>query len=321
MRKKENNKIVVILGPTAVGKTKLAVKLAYKFNGEIISADSRQVYKGMDIGTGKDLEEYILKIQGREVIVKHHLIDIVLPNIHFNLAKYQKMAYKSFKDIWARNKLPFLVGGSGLYLQAVVDGYILNNQAKIDKELRKKLEKMSFNRLLEEIKKQSKNCKMTNQELKNALQKNKRRAIRYIEMIIQTKKSFSKLFQKKQPNFSALIIGLKMPRKELDIKIEKRINKWLRQGLIKEVENLHRQGISWKRLEEFGLEYKYVSLYLRGKIQYNEMIGKIKIAIRQFVKRQMTWFKRWQKQGRKIYWINIDSKSFIKVAKKIKMFI
>ena len=299
---KNGKKIIVILGPTASGKTKLAVELAEKFNGEIVSADSRQVYRGMDIGTGKDLAEYS---------VPYHLIDVASPKSQFDLAQYQKMAFRAIDDILKRGKLPILVGGSGLYLQAVVDNYKLS-EAKQDAELRKKLEKLNAGELFKKLEKLSPNLAVKlNQSDKN----NKRRLIRYLEILEQDKNFKSRKGQKK---YEALLIGLSYSGEILKQRIFKRLMDRLKeQNMIGEVENLRAKGLSWKRLEEFGLEYKFISLYLQGKLQYEEMVEKLNLAIFQFAKRQLTWFKRWEKQGVKINWL----KDFKKIEKLTKEFL
>jgi len=286
--KKGENKILVILGPTASGKTKLAVELASKFNGEIVSADSRQVYKGMNIGTGKDLGEYT---------VPYHLIDVANPKQRFDLAKYQKMAFKAIDGILKRGKLPILAGGSGLYLQAVIDNYKLSD-IKSNLVLRKKLEKLSVDKLFSELKKIA--PKMA-AKINDSDKKNKRRLTRYLEILGQDENFKNRRGKRK---YDALIIGVNYPREILKQRIFKRLlERFKEQNMIGEVENLHSRGLSWKKLEEFGLEYKFIALYLQGELKYEEMVEKLNIAIYQFAKRQLTWFKRWEKQGAKINWV------------------
>lgn len=296
-----SNKIIVILGPTASGKTKLGVDLAYKFNGEIISADSRQVYKGMDVGTGKDLSEYKIKDKKSKIKnIEYHLIDIVNPNDEFNLTKYQKLAFKAISDILKRGKTPIIVGGTGLYLQAVVDNYNLNG-AKPDKKLRENLEKRSIEELFSELKKI--NSKFAD-KLNDSDRKNKRRLIRYIE-VMQNKEA-QPLVSGPTPatRYNFLLLGLTHSKEVLNERIYKRlVDRLEKENMIDEVKNLHEGGVSWKRLESFGLEYKFISLYLQEKMDYEEMVEKLNIASRQFAKRQMTWFRRWEKQRKKIYWI------------------
>ncbi|MEA2064751.1 MAG: tRNA (adenosine(37)-N6)-dimethylallyltransferase MiaA [Patescibacteria group bacterium] len=343
---KNEKKIIAILGPTAAGKTKLAVKLAYQFNGEIVSADSRQVYKWMDIGTGKDLKDYCLKLQIQNyksqinskykiqnskttnkkldsnteikklktIKIPYHLIDVVSPKTEFNLAKYQKLAYKAIDDILAREKIPFLTGGSGLYLQAVVDGYNLSD-IKPDKKLRAELEKLNAVQLFALLRKidfDSAN------NLNKSDKKNSRRLIRYIESAKQSKIQRFKKDRTPKPKYNSLIIGLTLPKNELNKKIDQRMKKWFEQeDMLGEIKNLRSKGVSWKRLNEFGLEYRLTSDYLRGKINFQEMKKKLSRDLKKFAKKQMTWFRRWEKQGAKIHWIKNQ-----KEAKKlIKNFI
>lgn len=291
--KKSGNKILVILGPTASGKTKLAVELAEKFNGEIVSADSRQVYRGMDIGTGKDLSEYS---------VPYHLINVVSPKIRFDLAKYQEAAFKAIDGILKRGKLPILAGGSGLYLQAVIDNYRLSD-IKSDLVLRKKLDKLNVLELFNKLKKLApKIAVKLNQSDKN----NKRRLIRYLEILGQDKNFKSRAGKKK---YQALLIGVNISREVLQQRILKRLLERLeKQDMIGEIKKLRKRGLSWKKLEEFGLEYRFIALYLQNEFSYDEMVEKLNIAIYQFAKRQLTWFKRWEKQGAKINWLKDDKK-------------
>jgi len=295
--KLQKNKILVILGPTSSGKTSLAVKLANKYNGEIISGDSRQVYKGMDVGTGKDLSEYKVKKLKSNKVIPHHLIDVVNPKEEFNLAKYVKLANKAIEDILSRGKLPIIAGGTGLYLQALVDNFNLS-EVKPDKKLRIKLEKLTIEELFEKLKKLDKKFA---EELNNSERNNKRRLIRHIETKTQNTKH--KTQNIKRNNYDYLLIGLKVDRGELNKRIYKRlVDRIEKEGMIDEVKKLHNQGVSWKRLENFGLEYRHVSWYLQGKIDYEDMVEKLNIAIRQFAKRQMTWFRKWER-SKKINWI------------------
>jgi len=290
---KKNKKIIVILGPTASGKTSLAVALAEKFNGEIVSADSRQVYRGMDIGTGKDLAEYS---------VPYHLIDVASPKSQFDLAKYQRLAFKAIDDILKRGKLPILAGGSGLYLQAVADNYKLSDVKK-NLALRKKLEKLSAPELFAKL---GKLAPKLAAKLNQSDRANQRRLIRYLEILNQDKDFKSRAGKKK---YKALIIGLNFSRDALRQRIFKRLLERLKeQNMIGEAESLRAKGLSWKKLEDFGLEYKFMALYLQGKLQYEEMVEKLNHAIYQFAKRQLTWFKRWEKQGVKINWVRDESK-------------
>ncbi|MBU1131623.1 tRNA (adenosine(37)-N6)-dimethylallyltransferase MiaA [Patescibacteria group bacterium] len=294
-KRKGEDKLIVILGPTSCGKTSLAVKLAKVFNGEIISADSRQVYKGMDIGAGKDLDEY-----GN---VPYHLIDVASPKSQFSLAEYQKLAYKAIDDIIKRGKTPFLVGGAGLYLSAVIDGYRLSD-AKPDKKLREHLNTGT----LEQLQKLVAKYKL---QLNKSDFNNKRRIIRNIEIF----KSNDQMFTcSNVPRYDCLILGIKYPKKIIDERIDKRlIHRLEKEGMIDEVKKLHKQGVSWKKLEGFGLEYKWIACYLQKKISYDVMAEKLAIAIHQFAKRQMTWFKK----DKRIKWI----KDYSEAKKTLKKFI
>jgi tRNA dimethylallyltransferase len=325
MSKIKNNKIVVILGPTSSGKTGLAVQLALKFNGEIVSADSRQVYKGMDVGTGKDLAEYEQKItnfkfqisnksqifKSQVIKIPHHLIDVVKPSEKFDLAKYQKLAFKAIDGILSRGKLPIVAGGSGLYLQAIIDSYRLSNVGE-NQKLRKDLEKLSPEQLYKKLLKLNKKFA---EKLNNSERNNKRRLIRYVEIQQESqpalasfglagknaRKQESKNVKKE---YSYLILGLKWPREILRERIYRRlINRLEKENMVDEIKRLHQEGLGWKRLESFGLEYKFISQYLQNKMSYKDMVEKLNIASRQFAKRQMSWFRRWEKQGRKINWL------------------
>ncbi len=309
--KKNTKKIIVILGPTASGKTKLAVELAAKFNGEIVSADSRQVYRGMDVGTGKDLEEFsIFNFQfSKEIQIPYHLIDVADPKKRFDLAQYQKLAFAAIDDILKRGKTPILAGGSGLYLQAVIDNYKLSD-IKSDLSLRKKLDKLDAAELFDRLEKLSpKLAAKLNFSDKN----NKRRLIRYLE-ILGSGQNFKS--RKGKRKYDALLIGVKYSGEILKQRIFKRLIERLKeQNMIGEVESLHKRGLAWKKLEEFGLEYKFIAGYLQHKIEYIEMVEKLNIAIYQFAKRQLTWFSRWEKQGAKIHWLK-DFKKIEKLAKE-----
>jgi len=309
------SKIVVILGPTSSGKTALAVRLAAKFNGEIISADSRQVYRGMDIGTGKDLGEYTIKKRGGKIIIPYHLIDVADPKKYFDLAKYQKLANKAIEDIVKRGKLPIIAGGTGLYLQALVDGYSLP-KAKPDRKLRRELEKMEAGQLFSKLKKINPKFAL---KINESDRKNKRRLIRYIEV-----SKLPKISEKPRPSPEALllkkyeffILGIKVPKEILDQRIEKRLFSRLeKEGMVAEVEQLRDQGVSHKRLLNFGLEYKHIALYLRDKLEYDEMKEKLLQAIKKYARKQMAWFRRWERQGKKINWIE-DRKEAEKLVEK-----
>jgi len=305
---KEKSKVIAILGPTASGKTSLAVELAHKLKGEIISADSRQVYRGMDIGTGKDLSEY----RHKGVNIPYHLIDVANPKTIFSLAKYQKLAFKAIDEVLKRGNLPILVGGSGLYLEAVIDNYNLSS-VKTSFSKREEYENLSLKELQSKIKKI--NNKFFN-NINNSDLQNKRRLARYLEVLLQEKDFAPK---KNDSKYNFLVLGLNPEREIVKEKIYNRLIKRIEEeGMIEEVERLKKEGVSFRRLESFGLEYKFVAYFLQKKINYQQLINNLFTAICQFSKRQMSWFRRWEKQGRKIVWLknkeeaNKEIISFIK---------
>jgi len=295
--KKTRPKLIVILGPTASGKSNIAVKLAKRFNGEIVSADSRQVYRGMDIGTGK-----ITKKEMRGI--PHYLLDVASPKRTFSVAQYKKLAEKAIKKILRKKKIPILCGGTGFYIQAVVDD-ISFPPVKPDWQLRKKLEKKSTKELFEILKKLDPN------RAKKIDKNNPRRLIRAIEIVKKTKKPVPEI--KKNPKYDILMIGIKKEKEELKKLIGKRLKKRLKQGMIKEVENLKKSGISWKKLESFGLEYKWIAKYLQKQISKSEMIEKLKKYIEDYARRQMVWFKK----DKRIVWV----KNYKEAEKLVKNFL
>ncbi len=297
----KKNKIIAILGTTASGKTTIGVHLAYKFNGEIVSADSRQVYIGMDIGSGKDICEYtIIGKNGKQIEIPYHLIDVVHPNDEFNLAKYQKLAYNAIEDILSRNKLPILVGGTGMYAQSIIDGYNLYNSGP-DIKLRSELENKSIDELFLDIEKENK--KFAN-NINESDKKNKRRLVRYLEIL--KKKDFNNSAKTlKRKKYDTLLIAFTHPMEILTDRIRKRLIQRLdNENMVGEIERLHDEGVKWTRLEKFGLEYKWIAMYLQNKVEYEDMIEEICKNTRKFAKRQLTWLKRWEKQGAKINWFN-----------------
>ncbi len=281
-------KIVVILGPTASGKTDLSIKLAKKFGGEIVSADSRQVYKGMNIGTGKATKK---EMQG----IPHHLLDVASPKKRFTVAQYKKLAEKAIKNIQKKGRLPFLVGGTGFYIQAVIDGIIIP-EVKPDLKLRKGLEQKSAEDLFKRLE------RIDPKRAKNIDKFNKRRLVRALEIVMSSKSPVPPL--KTNPIDSEILI-LGTNKKDLNKLIYYRLIKRLKYGMIAEVKRLRKQGVSWKRLEEFGLEYRYIALFLQGKISKKEMIEKLQKEIEHYAKRQMTWFKR----DKRIHWIKNEKQA------------
>lgn len=281
------DKIVTILGPTAVGKTKFASKLAHYFNGEIISADSRQVYLGMDVGTGKDYDDY--KIGDRTV--KAHLIDIINPAEEFNLFSFVKHFKSSYQEIINKNKTPFLVGGTGLYLSAVIQNYSLHS-VDFHNERAEYLNELKEDKLKSILQSLNPNLHNTTDLI------DKKRLIRAI-LVAEEK---SDVFEQSS-ELSHLIIGLYDERKELKKRIRRRLKQRLETGMIQEVENLVDSGITHEKLRFFGLEYKFLSMYLTDELNYNDMHQKLASSIIKFSKRQMTWFRKMEKEGIEINWL------------------
>lgn len=287
-------KILVVLGTTASGKTSLGVSLARKFDGEIVSADSRQVYRHLDVGSGKDLAEY--------GDVKYHLIDVADPKERYSVADYQRDAYAAIDDILKRGKLPIVVGGSGQYLEAVVEGYELSD-IEPDMEARAENEGKTAEELFEELKERN---PAFAEKLNNSDKNNKRRLIRYLEVAsVANATKAAEVDVRGRKEYDFLILGLTHPKEVLAQRIEKRLKERLeKEDMIKEVSDLHdKKGLSYERLAEFGLEYKFISQYLQERIDHDQMFELLNRAINQFAKRQMTWFRRWEKK-RKIEWID-----------------
>ena len=283
-----NYNLITILGPTAVGKTYLGAQLANRFNGEIISADSRQVYLGMDIGTGKDIDDY--NVNGK--IVPHYLIDVIEPKEEFNLFLFNKFFYESFSGIISRGKIPFLVGGTGLYLHSILSGYELN---KVDfgAERYEELDEFGIKDLSEKLKKISSSLHNTTDLLV------KERIIRAI-MIAEKENNKETL---KKAGINSLTIGIRLEREEIKKRITARLKRRLQSGMIEEVKRLIDGGISFERLNLFGLEYKFIGKYLSGELSYNDMYQKLNSAIHGFAKRQMTWFRKMEREGTVIHWL------------------
>ncbi|KQC09864.1 MAG: tRNA dimethylallyltransferase [Smithella sp. SDB] len=291
--------LIVILGPTASGKTHLAVKIAHDLRCEIISADSRQVYKKMDIGTGKDLNEYI--INGRRI--PYHLIDIIEPENEFNLFEFQNRFYEVFRNLTERDIVPVLVGGTGLYLESVLTGYNMPH-APVDKKLREELNRKSKCELQEIL-----------QEMKPRLHnktdfETSERLIRAIE--IERSRNSATHIHNKKPYIDAVVFGIRWERSILRERITARLKERLNKGMIEEVMRLHASGLTWTKLESFGLEYRFVSRYLQKLITYEEMEKKLNTAIHQYAKRQETWFRRMEKKGILINWISGNDYKLLK---------
>lgn len=277
------NHIVVILGQTATGKSAYAVELAKKINGEVISADSRQVYKGLDLGTGKITKKEMGGIQ-------HHLLDIANSKKQFNVATYQKLAQLAIAEIANSGKVPIVCGGTGLYIDAIIYGDTFP-AVPPNKKLRAQLQKKTTGELFKSLqKKDPKRAETIDQH-------NKVRLVRALEIVECLGKVPT---VKKRSIYDVEWIGLKVPEEILKQRIHKRLIDRIKKGMIKEAEVLHEKGLSWKRMRELGLEYKFLADHLTGKLTKEEMIEKLNSAIWQYAKRQMTWFKR----NKEIKWIN-----------------
>ncbi len=300
-KESKKNKIIVILGPTASGKSDMAVILAKKFGGEVISADSRQVYKGLDIGSGK--------ITKREMKgVPHCLLDVASPKRAFSVAEFKRLAEKKAEDILKRGKVPIICGGTGFYIQAIVDDLVFP-EVPPNEKLRAELEKQTTDELFKILR--SKDPRRA----KEIDSKNPHRLIRAIE-IAQALGSVPRQYARTDARqYDALQIGIKTDDEKLKERIYTRLIARLRTGMVAEIKHLHESGLTWKRMEALGLEYRYLSRYIRGKITKDEMIEQLNIAIRQFAKRQKTWFKR----DKRIKWFALGEMK--KVEKEVEKFL
>lgn len=287
--------MITILGPTASGKTALAAALAADIGAEIISADSRQVYRCMDIGTGKDLEDY--NVGG--LSVPYHLIDICEPGTKYNVFEYQRDFLEAYNDIRSRNVLPVLCGGTGMYIESVLKGYRLIPVPE-NAALRKSLENKTLGELTEiltDLKKTNGSNMHNNTDVDTV-----KRAIRAIEIEAYYKET--PVDEREFPKIDSIIIGVDIDRDERRRKISRRLRQRLEEGMVDEVRELISRGIPAENLIYYGLEYKYVTEYIIGKTTYDEMYGGLETAIHQFAKRQMTWFRGMERRGFKINWID-----------------
>ena len=288
-------KMVTILGPTASGKTTLATRLADRIGGEIISADSRQVYRNMDIGTGKDLADYV--VDGKKT--PYHLIDIAEAGTKYNLYQYQHDFHVAYQDIVSRDERPILCGGTGLYLEAVLKGYALSPVPQ-NTELRARLEGKSLaelTQILSDLKAQTGSVMHNTTDVDSC-----QRAIRAIE--IETYNIEHATALRTMPAIDSLIIGVNIEREERRRKITARLKQRLDEGMVEEVRALLDSGIAADDLIYYGLEYKFITEYIIGKLTYEEMFRQLEIAIHQFAKRQMTWFRGMERRGTTIHWVD-----------------
>ena len=309
------HKLITVLGPTACGKTQLAVALAQRLGGEIISADSRQVYRRMDIGTGKDLSDYRVEaglvsapvvgsvagpvVDGSAVNIPYHLIDICEPGTKYNLFQYQQDFFDVYQDMQSRGVQPILCGGTGLYIEAVLKGYHLSPVPQ-NQELRDRLEGRSLEELtamLTELKAKNGSTMHNTTDVDSC-----QRAIRAIE--IETYNMEHPMPRRELPPVDSLIVGLQIDRELRRERITRRLKARLEEGMVDEIRGLLAEGIPAEDLIYYGLEYKYLTEYVTGKLTYDEMFRQLEIAIHQFAKRQMTWFRGMERRGFQIHWID-----------------
>ena len=296
-----NSKLITVLGATAVGKTKVAVAVAAELNGEIISGDSRQVYKGMDIGTGKDIDDYV--IDNRKI--PYHLIDIVDAGYKYNVFEYQRDFYRAYNDICKRGKQPVLCGGSGMYIEAVINGYELP-EVPANPDLRAQLENKTDAELVELLSSLKQLHNKTDYDTR-------KRLIRAIEIEFFRKEN--NIEQRKYEKTDTVYFGITVDTETRRKRITERLDYRLNSGMIDEVENLLQNGIDINDLIYYGLEYKYIAFYLQNILTYDEMRRQLNIAIHQFAKRQMTWFRGMERRGAKINWID----GLLPVDEKVKL--
>lgn len=284
----KRKKIIVVLGPTASGKSDLAVALARELGGEVVSADSRQVYRGLDIGSGK--------ITRRETHgVRHHLLDVASPRGLFTVARYRALARRAVDDILQHGKMPIVCGGTGLYIDALLYDTPLP-AVKPDPKLRARLERKTIGQLYAQLKKSDL------RRAANIESKNKRRLVRALEIILATGKPVPELSER-APVYDAVKIGIALPPEELKKRIHARLLKRLKQGMLREVSQLQAAGLSWRRLDDLGLEYRYASRHLRGLISREEMIAAIEKESWAYSRRQMTWWRK----DKEIKWLEIKN--------------
>lgn len=293
--------LITILGPTASGKTAFATTLAHRMNSEIISADSRQLYRGMDLGTGKDLNEYI--VEGEQI--PYHLIDIVDAGYKYNVFEYQHDFLEAYTSIKEKGKLPILCGGTGMYLESVLKGYKLLPVPE-NHELRARLEGKSLEELTTMLQSYKKLHNTTDVDTP-------KRAIRAIE--IEEFYKHTPVEERTFPTINSLIIGIDIDRELRRKKITQRLTQRLDEGMLDEVRNLLKQGIAPEDLIYYGLEYKYLTLHAIGELSFQEMFNQLEIAIHQFAKRQMTWFRGMERRGFTIHWLNASLPTEEKIKK------
>ncbi len=298
------NPLIAILGPTAVGKSSLAIKLAQEFRGEIVSADSRQVYRGMDIGTAKPTRQ-------DQALVPHHLIDLVSTHENFTLAQYQHLAYQTIAAIHARGNVPFLVGGSGLYVRAVLEGLTIPRIAP-NPARRRELEQQSPERLYARLQ------KLDPIAASKIDPRNTRRVIRALEVCEVTRGPFSALQTRDAPNYQILRIGLTMPREQLYERINARVDEMIARGLVDEVRGLIEQGYALDLPSMSGLGYRQIAMYVKGEIDLEEAVRLLKRDTRRFVHHQYSWFRL---EDSRIKWFDVSVVGYEKIRELVARFL
>jgi tRNA dimethylallyltransferase len=302
------NKLIAIIGPTGIGKTKLAIQLTRRFNGEIINADSRQIYRYMDIGTAKPSSEELAS-------VPHHLVDIIEPNREFSLAEYQRLAYDAINDIQARGKLPFLVGGSGLYVWAVLEGWTIPHVAPdvtFRRQLEKKVEIGQGTELYQELK------QIDPLAASKIDPRNIRRVIRALEVTRLTEKPFSQLQKKQPPPYQTLIIGLTAGRKELYRRANERVDRMIKHGFVEEVSTLLKKGYNLNLPSMSSIGYREIGQYIQGEMTLDEAIYKIKTGTHRFIRHQYAWFRL---KDERIKWFDVESVTEGEIEKTVEGFV
>ena len=301
-------RLIAIVGPTGIGKSRLALHLAGRFRGEIVSADSRQVYRYLDIGTAKPTPQELSHIP-------HHLINIVNPDDDFSLAQYQELAYKAIEDVNRRNRLPFLVGGSGLYVKAVLEGWQVPGVSP-DREFRYNREKRASESGVDELYEEL--VRVDPEAARKIDRRNVRRVIRALEVHARTEKPFSSLGQKKAPAFDSFIIGLTADRAALYCTVDCRVDEMIERGLVREVENLLKMGYHLDLTSMSGIGYRQVGQYLNGELALEAAIQKIKTETHRYIRHQYAWFRL---TDDRIHWFDVESQGDYEIEKELAGFL
>jgi tRNA dimethylallyltransferase len=305
---KKLKRLVAIVGPTGIGKSRLALHLTGRFNGEIVSADSRQVYRYLDIGTAKPTEQELS-------LVPHHLIDIINPDDDFSLARYQELAYKAIEDIHQRERLPFLVGGSGLYVKAVLEGWQVPRVSP-DREFRYNIERRASQSGVDELYEEL--IRVDPDAARKIDRRNVRRVIRALEVHARAEKPFSRLGQKKAPAFDSFIIGLTADRSALYRMVDRRVDEMIESGLVREVENLQKMGYHLDLPSMSGIGYRQVGQCFNGELTLEAAIQKMKTETHRFIRHQYAWFRL---TDDKIHWFDIERQGNAEIEKELAGFL